>query len=81
MCMKKALSAVPVPLEIFFAGRLLFIGASSPDEHDKIINTGKEIVAFKSNRSGEWYVLPRYRLLLSRHMLERIARRQSLWKY
>ena len=81
MCMKKALSVVPMPLGIFFAGRLLFIGASSLNEHDKILNTGKEVVAFKSNRSGEWYVLPRYRLLLSRHMLERIARRQSLWKY
>lgn len=79
--MKKALSVVPMPLGIFWVGRLLFIGASSSDEHDKIVNTGKEVVALKSNRSGEWYVHPLYRLLFSRHMLERIARKQSFWKY
>ena len=50
MCMKKALSVVPMPLGIFFVGRLLFIGASSLDEHDKIVNTGKEVVDFKSNQ-------------------------------
>lgn len=48
--MKKALSVVPMPLGIFFVGRLLFIGASSLDEHDKIVNTGKEVVDFKSNQ-------------------------------
>ena len=79
--MKKAYYFAPLALGRFLIGELQFIAASSPDEHDKLINTGKQVVALKSNQSGEWYVLPRYRLLLSRHMLERIARKQSLWKY
>jgi len=77
MCMKKALSVV-LPLGRLLIGRLLFLNASPPDGHDKIVNAGNEVVALKSNRSGEWYVLPRYRLLLSCHMLERIARRSLL---
>ena len=79
--MKKAFSIVPMPLGGLLVGRLQFIRASSSDEHDKIVNTEKEAVALKSNRFGKWYVLPHYRLILSRHMLERIARKQSFWQY
>jgi len=79
--MKKAYYFAPLALGRFLIGELQFIAVSSPDEHDKLINTGKQVVALKSNRSGEWYVLPLYRLILSHHMLERIARKQSFWKY
>lgn len=79
--MKKARGIAPLFPFVSQLGELRFIRASSPDEHDKIIDFKWNVIAVRSNQSGRWYISSRYRLILSRHMLERIAREQSFRQY
>lgn len=78
--MKKAYSFAPLAVFAFMLGRLHFEKASQ-GTHDRIINSNHRVIAIKSFRTREWYVIPRYRLILGRHTLERIVRKQSFWKY
>lgn len=79
--MKKAPGFAPLSPFVSLLGKLRFIKAASPGEHDKIIDLKWNVIAIKSNQSGRWYVSAPYRLMVSRHMLERLARQQSFRQY